>query len=181
MSAILPRAGEDDNELDKYNELAAASESAMNNADGASLEDASVTNAKLAKPKFILPITLTYAALSTRATGDIIGGFEIPSLDGAVNSTVRYLGCSIMGRVVTPAAGCRLDVYEGAVQKQQCDINDATLTSPKIFGFGDATLANPVDTQSGREWTVRYVIPAGAPTYTDFTIVLFFSCELVGT
>ncbi len=156
-------------------------EAAINNLDGAQIAAATVTNAKLAKPRHWLMVPICFEAFSALTNGTKFFEFMLPPVDGAVNATWKYLGCSIWFRVpTTPAASNALVVAENGTTRQTVDISGAALATAAYVGFGDATLLVPVATASDKRWSVTYT-KAGAPVYTGLAQVLFFSLEHVGT
>ena len=182
MSVTLPTFVASQVELDALNAAMALIQAAINNADGADLQAASVPVSALAKgrqwitPPWSIPFTLGGAGARTT-----MGGLILPSVDGAINAGFKYLGCSVMSYTATASAGRFVKVYEDGVLKQTLDLSGTAFNLvPTIFGFGDATLAAPVTTSSGKKWTLDYDDGAGT-ALTGLQITPFFSMPLVGT
>ena len=182
MSVTLPTFVASQVELDALNAAMALIQAAINNADGADLQAASVPVSALAKgrqwitPVWSIPFTLGGAGARTTMSGLIL-----PNVDGAINAGFKYLGCSVMSYTAAASAGRFVKVYEDAVLKQTLDLSGTAFNLvPTIFGFGDATLAAPVTTTSGKKWTLDYGDGAGT-ALTGLQITPFFSMPLVGT
>lgn len=183
MAVSLPVIVANNVEVTTLNALMAIIQAAINNADGADLEAASVPVSALAKGRHwitptwgALPFTLGGAGARTTMSGLIL-----PSVDGAINAGFKYLGCSVMSYTATASAGRFVKVYEDGVLKQTLNLSGTAFNLvPTIFGFGDATLAAPVTASSGKKWTLDYGDGAGT-ALTGLQITPFFSMPLVGT
>lgn len=191
MTVYIPQIVAGEPKLSGINTRLALIEAALNNVDGSVLTAASVPSSALAKAKSFHSFTFTDSEMNLIGTTDKLGliCFILPNLDGAANSTWRYLGASVAFRTVNSAmgSGARIDVKRAPTSAPQTTttIHQVAVDSTKINVTHAPTqqnVASAVSLSSGDIIRVDFSSPTDhVGDVTGVTVVLFFSAGHVGT
>lgn len=172
MAVTIPDAQSGDNILSDRNAVGALVESSLNNIDGAAIQSATIANASLAKAKSLVPFSFFIdggAAVLPSVE------FALPNLDGASNSTWKFLGYSVCAQTLT-TPNETFDIQKNGVSMLAAAVNFSTLVAgtPTV-----AMEASPDSLTSGDVVSLSFAYTAG--TISSVTFVLFFSVSHVGT
>lgn len=173
MAVTIPDAQSGDNILSDRNAVGALVESSLNNIDGAAIQSATIANASLAKAKSFFPITFQFDSVA----GTIAprAEFALPNLDGASNSSWKFLGYSVCAQTNT-TPNTTWDIKKNGSSMLAAAVNFSTLTA----GVPTVNLeASPDSLTSGDVVGLEFTYTAG--TISNVTFVLFFSVSHVGT
>jgi hypothetical protein len=182
MPVTLPTIGTGQIQIDTLNSVHSIIQANINSFDGAGVQSATIANAALAKPKNMFQVSLCFGGdfVAAFASTDIAWSFVLPNLDGASNSTFKYLGYSFYCFSHTAAAASSLAIQKNASTKQTIDLSVAQYTraagGPYVSMLGTAE-----DTKSGDRWDIVVTDGGGALAVGSPTLVLYFSVEHVGT
>jgi hypothetical protein len=150
----------------------------LNSMDGANLQSGTVATGALSKPKSFGNVCMTRDSALTATEADIFG-FRIPNIDGAANTTLKYLGCSVfVAGTITKVAGCVLTVKKNTVAiHSSISLNDATLAAGVAQTYAPGS---PVSFASTDYFSVDYT-EVGVANYEKMQFVFFYSVNHVGT
>lgn len=172
MAITIPDAASGDNILTDRNALADLIASALNTIDGAGITAATVPQSALAKGKSVLPFSFFIDG-----GGTVLPAveFALPNLDGASNSTYKFLGYSVCAQTLT-TPNETFDILKNGVSMLAAAVNFSTLVAgtPTV-----AMEATPDSLTSGDVVSLSFAYTAG--TISSVTFVLFFSVSHVGT
>lgn len=138
---------------------------------GTFLQAGSVNVDRLANQRAIFCVESRVEDLSGHADMDVLDGFKLPQLDGASYSAWKFRSYCVFARVVTHVAGNNLLVKKAGSTIATISMNIAA---------GGATRSSITEDTSATDdsWQVVYQ-KSGAPTYTDVTLRLYFSAQLI--
>lgn len=151
----------------------------LNSIPGGALQAGTVTQDKLAKGKSFFAVSFWIDSNLTTANVTNLVSFRLPDVDGASNTSIKYLGISVGFRTVATALG------SGAlavVKQNGSTIQSLDIDSSEISAAGGTSQANvaAVACESNDEFDVDFTAGATGDV-TGVTIVLYFSINHVGT
>ncbi len=172
MAALnIPDVAAGDNVVNSANSTNALVEAVINNLDGNNIIQGTVPIEALSKRRSFYAHTASIATLA--AGSKIWSGWQIPLVDGAANTTFKFLGASAFARTIAGAGADKIDIYKNTTPIASVNASALTAGTPLLF-----SPASPEPTQTTDEWFIKWTY-AGY-TLTDVTVVLFYSLELVG-
>lgn len=179
---VIPNANVGDAVLVDRNAMGSLISAAYNSIPGDNIVASSVPTSALQKPKALFPYRLLQYVgdVKTNLTGH--GGLKqvLPYVDGASNSTWRFLHATCTAGTVVGATGT-LDILKNGVSMFAAPpFNFATMSS------GTPVVAAPLAPVSFISWNgtndhFYYTFSALTGTITDIDVTLWFSLNHVGT